>query len=90
MDVELLLSADCPHAAAARAVLTECVHRLGLSIVVQERVGDFASPTVLVDGVDVMTGTTGPPPMRACRLDVPTVPCVLTALRPAATADTSG
>ena len=82
MNVELLLCADCPHAAAARAVLAECLHRLGLSISVRERVGDFASPTVLVDGVDVMTGAAGAPPMRACRLDIPTVPRVLTALRP--------
>lgn len=81
MDVELLLSPACPNATAARAVLTECLHRLGLTITVRERVGEFASPTVLVDSVDVMTGDVGPPSMRACRLDVPTVPHVLAALR---------
>jgi len=81
MNVELLLAADCPHARAARAVLTNCLDQLGLDIPVRERVGDYPSPTLLVDGVDVMTGTAGTPRMQACRLDVPTASRVLAALR---------
>src|SRR5215213_4090645 len=54
MRVELLLSPDCPHAPAARAVLGRCLAALGTDLRVNERVGDFPSPTVLVDGVDVM------------------------------------
>jgi hypothetical protein len=81
MDVELLLAPDCPNAAAARAVLADCLDRLRLAVPVRERVGDYPSPTILVDGVDVMTNLTGAPPMSACRLDVPTVPRVLAALR---------
>jgi hypothetical protein len=48
---------------------------------VTERVGDFPSPTVLVDGTDVM----GQPPRSgaSCRLDVPTEDRVLAALRAA-------
>jgi hypothetical protein len=82
MKVELLLTPDCPHATAARAVLTDCLDQLGLEVQVWERVGDYPSPTILVDGVDVMTGTVGAPRRQACRLDVPTAPRVLVALRP--------
>jgi hypothetical protein len=81
MDVELLVTPGCPHASAARTVVTDCLNRLGLSVPVRERVGDYPSPTVLVDGVDVMTGTPGVAPVPACRLDLPTAPRVLAALR---------
>jgi hypothetical protein len=81
MNVELLLAPDCPNAAAARAVMTACLDRLGLDLRVRERVGQFASPTVLVDGLDVMTGAHGAPPVRACRLDVPAEARVLAALQ---------
>jgi hypothetical protein len=79
--VELLLAPDCPHASAARAVLKDCLDRLGLVVRVCERVGDFPSPTILVDGVDVMTAARGASPRQACRLDVPTQSRVLAALR---------
>ncbi|NKE58579.1 alkylmercury lyase [Lentzea sp. PSKA42] len=81
MRVELLLAPDCPNAAAAKTALTEALHELELTVPVVERVGDFPSPTVLVDGVDVMNDHAGAPEMRACRLDVPTIPKLLAALR---------
>lgn len=81
MNVELLLAPDCPNAAAARAVLAACLDRLGLDLPVRERVGAYASPTILVDGVDVMTGEPGAPPVQACRLDLPTQTQVLAALQ---------
>jgi hypothetical protein len=81
VEVELLLTPDCPNASAARAVLADCLQRLGLVIQVRERVGDYPSPTILVDGVDVMAGTAGVPPTPACRLSVPTAARVLAALR---------
>lgn len=84
MNVELLLASDCPRASAARMLLAECADRLGLHVVVRERIGEYPSPTILVDGVDVMTGASGTPRMQACRLDVPTAPRVLAALRDAA------
>ena len=80
LDVELLLAPDCPSASAARAVLTECLNGLGLAVRVRERVGHFPSPTVLVDGVGLMTDLRGAPLMQACRPDVPTVPRLLAAL----------
>jgi hypothetical protein len=81
MNVELLLAPDCPNAPAARAVLAGCLRRLGLAIRVHERVGEFTSPTILVDGVDIMTGRTGAPAPQACRLDLPTEARLLAALR---------
>ena len=81
MRVELLLAPDCPLADAARLVVSQSTNQLGLKVSVEERVGDFPSPTVLVDGVDVMTGSLGTQRIQACRLDVPTVPRVLEALR---------
>ena len=83
MRVELLLTADCPNAPAARAVLGECMDLLGLAVAVQERVGDYPSPTILVDGVDVMTSARNASSAPACRLDVPTRSRVLAALRAA-------
>jgi hypothetical protein len=81
VDIELLLSPHCPNAAAARSLLAACLVRSGLDIEVQERVGDYPSPTILVDGVDVMTARPGAPARQACRLDVPTAEAVLAALR---------
>lgn len=87
MRVELLLAPECPLADAARSVVERCIEQLGLATQVMERVGEYPSPTILVDGVDVMTGTAGTPRAQACRLDVPTEPRVLAALlgRPAGT-----
>ena len=81
MDVELLLGPQCPNAPAARSVLATCLRQLGLDMQVCERVGDYPSPTILVNGVDVMTGQRGAPPGPACRLDVPTAARVVAALQ---------
>jgi hypothetical protein len=81
VDVELLLGAQCPNAAAARSLLTACLRQLRLDIPVRERVGAYPSPTILVDGVDVMTARPGMASRQACRLDVPTATAVLAALR---------
>jgi hypothetical protein len=81
MLVELLLVPDCPHGEEARAVLAWCLAEVGLALPVVERIGDYPSPTVLVDGVDVMTGRVGTQDTGACRLDRPTPRKVLAALR---------
>ncbi|HCU52465.1 MAG TPA: hypothetical protein DGG94_22175, partial [Micromonosporaceae bacterium] len=54
-----------------------------LKVSVAERIGDFPSPTLLVDGIDVMTGSVGAQHVQACRLDMPTVSRVLDAMRKA-------
>ena len=89
MNVELLLTPNCPNASAARAVLADCLRRLGLTVRVHERVGDYPSPTILVDGVDVMTEGEEAPRLAACRLDVPTRERVLAALRGGSPSSTS-
>lgn len=83
MRVELLLAPDCPHADAARLVVSRSTNQLGLKVSVAERVGDYPSPTVLVNGRDVMTGSVGVQSIQACRLDVPTISRMLDAMRKA-------
>src|SRR5262249_60512625 len=70
-----------PTPSAEWAVLAACLDRLGTDLPVSERVGAYPSPTILVDGVDVMTGQPGAPPVQACRLDLPTQTRVLAALQ---------
>ena len=77
--VELLIAPGCPNAEAARSLVADCLAESGLDASVVERVGRYRSPTILVDGADVM-GTAGPVAGDACRLDVPTRERVLAAL----------
>ena len=79
MTIELLTISGCPHVDAARQLLRDCLGELGLGASITETEGDHPSPTILVDGRDVM----GPPASTtaACRLDVPTRDRVLAALR---------
>ena len=81
MRIELLTSPGCPNAAAAKATITECLTSLGIDVPIIDRVGSYPSPTVLVDGVDVMCPEAGAPIGDACRLDLPTQQRVLDALR---------
>ena len=79
MKVEFLFFSDCPHADAARSLLHGCISALGVAAIIEEHEGDYASPTILIEGTDVMdtSATTG----RCCRLDLPTEERILTALR---------
>jgi hypothetical protein len=79
MKIELLHVSDCPHVDAARALLSECLTELQLDVTVEDMEGPYLSPTILVNGVDVM----GAPAFQAagCRLDVPTKQTLLKALR---------
>ena len=52
-----------------------------MNVPIIEKVGHYASPTVLIDGVDVMRSATGPLADDACRLDLPTSERVLDVLR---------
>jgi hypothetical protein len=69
--VEVVHERDCP-------LVDQAVERVrfyrstsGTDAVIVVREGELASPTVLVDGLDVVTGR---PPVAtvACRLDLPT------------------
>lgn len=79
MKIQLLRSPGCPHAEQARELVQSCVTRLGLRCEVEEFEGEYPSPTIRINGTDVM----GPPPVSAgiCRLDLPTEEHLLAALR---------
>ncbi len=83
MRVELLTSPGCPNAADAKTTLADCLTALVIDIPIIERVGRYPSPTVLVDGIDVMRPEGGMPERDACRLDLPTPQRILEALRKA-------
>ena len=55
---------------------------------VLERVGDYPSPSVLINGVDVLGGAAGDP--AACRLDLPTREHIRAALAEAMAAEQAG
>lgn len=78
MKIELLSVPDCPKVGQVRELLRNCLERLGMGENVVERIGDFPSPTILINGVDVMgvPMTTG----AACRLDLPSEERILAAL----------
>lgn len=81
MRIELLSSPGCPNVAVARETITDCLATLGLDVLIIDRVGQYPSPTVLIDGVDPMRPGAGAPIGDACRLDLPTPQRVLDALR---------
>ena len=78
IEVELLSVPGCPHVDAARRLLEGCIEELHVRAHIDEKVGDYPSPTIRIDGEDVM----GSQPLSeaACRLDVPTRDRVLAAL----------
>ena len=81
MRVELLQYAGCPLAPAALRLVRQCLITLDIPIPVLVRVGDYPSPTVLVNGVDVMGAPGESLTARVCRVDVPTRERVLVALQ---------
>jgi hypothetical protein len=81
MPIELLTSPGCPNAKAATKVVTDCLTTLGIDVPIIDRVGRYPSPTVLVDGVDVMRPEAAAPIGDTCRLDMPTPQRVLDARR---------
>jgi hypothetical protein len=80
MRVELLHYEGCPLAPAAHRLVRQCLIAVGIPDLVLVRVGDYPSPTVLVNGTDVMRPGTGLSEGSACRIDVPTRERVLAAL----------
>jgi hypothetical protein len=82
MRIELLTSPGCPNADTIRKTLTDCLTSLGIDDPIIDRVGRYPSPTILIDGVDVMRPAAKAQPGDACRLDLPTPQDILDALRP--------
>jgi hypothetical protein len=80
MRIELLTSPGCPNAEAAKEVITKALTALRIDASIIDRVGPYPSPTVLIDGVDVMRPESAAPVGDACRLDLPTPQRVFDAL----------
>jgi hypothetical protein len=87
MRVELFQFEGCPLAPAAYRLVRQCLTALGIPDPVLVRVGDCASPTVLVDGIDVMRPAAALSTASMCRIDVPTRERVLAALTVARAAE---
>ena len=87
MRVELFHFEGCPLAPAAYRLVRQCLIALGIPDPVLVRVGDWPSPTVLVNGTDVMRPAAKLSTARLCRIDVPTRECVLAALKAARAAE---
>lgn len=79
LQVELLHKPDCPNVESARHLLRDCLNELRLpNVEVVDREGSFASPSILVNGIDVMGARAIDG--ASCRLDLPTRERVMTAL----------
>jgi 8-oxo-dGTP pyrophosphatase MutT (NUDIX family) len=78
--VELLSHDGCPLVGHTRTLLRECLAEAGLTASVIEKVGAYPSPTVIVDGRDVMGDPGVAPGIAACRVDTPTRARLLAAL----------
>jgi len=81
MHVELLQHPGCRAAQATHQLLRECLITLAIPDPVLVRVGNYPSPTVLINGTDVMRPAAEPSAASACRLDIPTREHVLAGLR---------
>lgn len=79
--VEVLHHEGCPLVGPVLELVRECVRELGAEATVVDRVARYPSPTVLVDGRDVMGRPGDGTPVDACRLDVPTRVAVVDALK---------
>jgi len=67
--IELRSVPHCPNLEPVRAALSAALADLGCAASVIERVGDYPSPSVLINGVDVMGAAVDD--TAACRLDIP-------------------
>ena len=78
--LQLLQVPGCPLVDRLVALVESCRAEVGSTVDVERLVGEYPSPTLVVDGIDVATGS--PVAARACcRLDLPSREQVLAALR---------
>ncbi|MGH7912074.1 MAG: alkylmercury lyase [Candidatus Dormibacteraceae bacterium] len=78
--IELLQVPGCPLVGGVREMVRRVLAECAIPVEIEEKIGDYPSPTLLVDGRDV-TGRR-PYPRSACRLDLPTKEQVVAALCP--------
>jgi hypothetical protein len=67
--ISILRVPDCPSVSRIRADVEAVVRRTGAAAVVEEVEGPYASPTLLIDGIEIDGYPLGLDP--ACRIDVP-------------------
>jgi hypothetical protein len=81
MRIELLHVPGCANVERARRLLHSSLSELGIDGEIVEKEGAYPSPTILVNGLDVM----GRPEAvgASCRLDVPTRETLVAALQAA-------
>jgi hypothetical protein len=78
--VQVLEVEDCPLVDRLIALIDDCRAEAGRAVEVERLVGEYPSPTLVADGIDVATGQ--PVADRAyCRMDLPTREQVVAALR---------
>ncbi|MGH3446238.1 MAG: hypothetical protein ACRDQA_00825 [Nocardioidaceae bacterium] len=83
MKIQLLHVADCPSTPGVLDTLRGCLQDMGVSATIEESEGAYPSPTLLIDGIDVVTGQ--PPQQGACcRLDLPSPAHIHSAVRASA------
>ncbi len=76
--IQLLLVPDCPLADRVRQTVARALAQIGIQADLEECVGDYASPTLLIEGTDVTGRATDP--TATCRLDLPTEQQIVRAL----------
>lgn len=79
---------DCPNAEQAHELVHRAADAAGARVELEELVGEYPSPTVLVDGLDVTGAALGEGAL--CRLDLPTEGQIEAALRRGAPDGTPG
>jgi hypothetical protein len=79
--VQLLSVPGCPLVGRVRSALENCLAQTHMDTVVEELVGDYDSPTLLVNGFDVTGRPRAPEGQMSCRLDLPSEEQILAALR---------
>ncbi len=79
--VQLLSVPNCPLVKQVRSALEKCLAQTHVDAVVEELVGDYDSPTLLVNGFDVTGRPRAPEGQMSCRLDLPSEEQILAALR---------
>lgn len=76
---------ECPLVDRVRAGLRQALDATGVIAAIEDVEGAYASPTLLIDGVDVVTGRPASGGEVQCRLDLPTYEQITTALTRGAT-----
>ncbi len=79
VNIQILHVPGCPLVDPVRETVHRVLAKLKIQAEVEELVGEYPSPTLLIDGRDI-TGRTHKD-YSACRLDLPTEEQVLVALR---------